>query len=100
MNRRRRLPISRYVPVAIVQGLLRAEVVRSYLRSQHIPVLLQYESAGRAIGLTVDGLGEVRVLVPARLERKARRLLQTRRTKGRIRRVWAVPFPSRRRPRF
>ncbi|MCS7281745.1 MAG: DUF2007 domain-containing protein [Anaerolineae bacterium] len=100
MNRQKRPLISRYIPVATVQGLLRAEVVRSYLRSQHIPVLLQYESAGRAIGITVDGLGEVRVLVPARLERKARRLLRSRRGRGRIRRVWAIPFPSRRRPRF
>jgi len=64
--------------ISITQGLLRAEVVRTYLRSHGIPAVLRYESAGRALGITVDGLGEVQVLVPARWERQARRLLRAR----------------------
>ncbi len=69
---------TRYGVVTVTQGLLQAEVVRTYLRSHGIPTILRYESAGRALGITVDGLGEVQVLVPARWERRARRLLRVR----------------------
>lgn len=68
----------RYRVISVTQGLLPAEVVRTYLRSHGIPAVLRYESAGRAIGITVDGLGEVQVMVPARWERRARRLLRSR----------------------
>ncbi len=53
---------TRYGVVTVTQGLLQAEVVRTYLRSHGIPTILRYESAGRALGITVDGLGEVQVL--------------------------------------
>jgi len=46
------------------QGMLPAQVIKSKLETAGIPVLLDYESAGQALGLTVDGLGEVHVLVP------------------------------------
>ncbi len=78
MTARRIFHLTRYEVVTITQGLLQAEVVRTYLRSHGIPAILRYESAGRALGITVDGLGEVRVLVPARWERQARRLLRAR----------------------
>lgn len=64
--------------VHIAQGLLRAQVVKAKLQEAGIPVLLDYESAGPVIGITVDGLGEVRVLVPARQARRARLLLVNR----------------------
>jgi len=79
--------LQRYTVISITQGLLRAEVVRTYLRSHGIPAILRYESAGRALGITVDGLGEVQVLVPARWERRARRLLRAREHPRRPRRV-------------
>ena len=63
------------VVIQRVQGLLRARAVQAHLESAGVPVLLDYESAGPVIGLTVDGLGQVRVLVPARLTRRARRVL-------------------------
>ena len=56
-------------------GLLQAEVIKGRLESAGIPVLLDYESAGRAIGITVDGLGEVRVLVPDERAEDAKELL-------------------------
>lgn len=61
--------------VRVEQGLTRAHVVKGYLEEHGIPVVLEYESAGPAIGITLDGLGEVRLLVPSRLARWARRLL-------------------------
>ena len=56
-------------------GMLPAEVIKGRLESAGIPVLLDYESLGRVIGITVDGLGEVRVLVPDALAEDARQLL-------------------------
>jgi hypothetical protein len=50
--------------VCVTSGLLRAEIVKGKLESNDIPVLLEYESLGPVMGLTVDGLGQVRVLVP------------------------------------
>ncbi|HEY77474.1 MAG TPA: DUF2007 domain-containing protein [Thermoflexia bacterium] len=61
--------------IYVAQGLTRAHVVKGYLEEHGLPVVLQYESAGPAIGITLDGLGEVRLLVPTRLARWARRLL-------------------------
>ena len=40
-----------------------------------IPVLLRYEAAGRIFGITLDGLGKVRVMVPRRLLAEARQVL-------------------------
>lgn len=54
------------VTVYTAQGLLQAEVIKGKLESAGIPVLLAYESVGPIYGLTVDGLGQVRVQVPAR----------------------------------
>ena len=47
---------SNFVVISTVQGELVANVIKSHLESGGIPVLLEYESAGRVYGLTVDGL--------------------------------------------
>ena len=59
----------------VEQGLLRAQVFKSKLEEAGIPVLLQYESLGPVLGVTVDGLGEVRIAVPTPLADKARALI-------------------------
>lgn len=87
-----------YVVVSVTQGLVQAEVVRTYLQSHGIPAVLRYESAGRALGITVDGLGEVQVMVPARWERSARRLLIARQRRRRFLRA-RQPLPARPRGR-
>lgn len=69
---------SDFVVVCTVQGELQASVLKSHLESEGIPVLLKYESAGRVFGLTVDGLGEVRILVPQELAEKARLIIEPR----------------------
>lgn len=61
--------------VCRVSGLMQAEVVKGRLESAGIPVMLDYESAGRVFGIIVDGLGEVRVLVPDEHAADARELL-------------------------
>jgi hypothetical protein len=52
------------VEVYVVSGLLRAEIIKGKLETSGIPTLLEYESLGPVMGLTVDGLGQVRILVP------------------------------------
>ena len=62
--------------VCVVQGLLQAQVIKAKLETADIPVLLDYESLGPVFGITVDRLGEVRVLVPDRHVDEARALIE------------------------
>jgi len=62
--------------VHVAQGLLKAQVIKAKLEYAGVPVLLDYESIGPVIGITVDGLGEVRVLVPDRYADEARALIE------------------------
>lgn len=55
---------------------MKAQVIKSKLEQAGIRVLLDYESAGPVIGITVDGLGQVRVLVPTQDAEKARALIE------------------------
>ena len=65
-----------FVVVYKAQGELEANVIKSHLECEGIPVILKYESAGRVFGLTVDGLGEVRILVPQELVEEARQIIR------------------------
>ena len=54
---------------------MKAQVIKGRLESEGIPVLLSYESAGLVYGITVDGLGEVKVMVPKHLAKEAEEIL-------------------------
>jgi hypothetical protein len=54
---------------------MEAQIIKGRLESEGIPVLLSYESAGLVYGLTVDGLGEVKIMVPQRLAEDAKEIL-------------------------
>jgi hypothetical protein len=69
---------SDFVVICTVQGELQASVIKSHLESEGIPVLLKYESASKVFGLTVDGLGAVKVLVPHELAEEAKRVIEPR----------------------
>ena len=69
-------PQHKLVVVSIVQGQLAASIIKGHLESEGIPALLQYESAGPVYGITVDGLGEVKILVPQEYAEEARRLIE------------------------
>ena len=62
--------------VYVAQGLTEAEVIKAKLEVNEVPVLLQYESLGPVLGLTLDGLGEVRVMVPMPLASRAQEILE------------------------
>ncbi len=66
---------SELIQIYSVAGLLTAEVLKGRLESVGIPVLLRYESLGPVMGITIDGLGEVRILVPADYAEDARQLI-------------------------
>ena len=66
---------SELIQIYSVAGLLTAEVLKGRLESVGIPVLLSYESLGPVMGITIDGLGEVRILVPADYAEDARELI-------------------------
>ncbi|HVN74707.1 MAG TPA: DUF2007 domain-containing protein [Thermoanaerobaculaceae bacterium] len=63
------------VEVLRVQGAINAEPILAALRANGIPARTRGEALGSVYGLTLDGLGEVAILVPAEHEAAARDLL-------------------------
>ncbi|MGD8475273.1 MAG: DUF2007 domain-containing protein [Anaerolineae bacterium] len=66
----------RLVRIHTCQGWDLAQIFKSKLEAAGIPVLLQYESAGLVYGITVDGLGAVRIMVPESYASEAEALLE------------------------
>ena len=56
---------------------IEAQVIKGRLENEGIPVLLTYDSASLVYGFTVDGLGEVRIMVPEHLAEEAKEILGT-----------------------
>jgi hypothetical protein len=56
-------------------GMTQANIIKGRLAAEDIPVRFQYEAAGTIYAITIDGLGEVKILVPADLLEKARSAL-------------------------
>jgi hypothetical protein len=62
--------------VSVYSGnYLQAQIVKGRLESEGVPALLRYEGAGLIYGITVDGLGEARVMVPEDLAEQAETIL-------------------------
>jgi hypothetical protein len=61
--------------VGTAQGVIKARILEGRLEAEGIPVRLQYEPIGAIYAITVDGLGEVQVLVPEMWVQHARRVL-------------------------
>jgi hypothetical protein len=61
--------------VYIAGNQAEAQIVKGRLENEGIPVLLQYESAGIVYGITVDGLGQVKIQVPSSLAQNAKDIL-------------------------
>ncbi len=59
--------------VYTASGQLEAHVIKGKLESEGIPALLQYES--QILGITVDGLGQVRIMVPEHLAERAKEII-------------------------
>jgi len=62
--------------VSVFSGnYLQAQIVKGRLESEGVPAMLRYEGAGLIYGVTVDGLGEARVMVPENLADEAEAIL-------------------------
>jgi hypothetical protein len=59
----------------VVEGMMEAEIIKSKLDSFKIPNMLKYESTGRLFGITLNGLGKVKVMVPEDYFEEAKRIL-------------------------
>ena len=63
--------------VFVANGQLHAQQVRSFLEAEGVETVLRGESLSKTHGLTLDGLGEVGILVDAADEQRARALLDS-----------------------
>jgi hypothetical protein len=57
------LEASDLVEVWFEQGHLRANVIKAKLEAAGIPAILSYDAMSVVFGLTVDGIGKVRIMV-------------------------------------
>jgi hypothetical protein len=57
---------------------LEAQIIKGRLESEGIPTLLSYDSSSLVFGLVVDGLGEVKIMVPRSLTEEAREILKVK----------------------
>lgn len=64
------------VTVAVCLGELEAQQLRGFLEANGIPVTFRGEALRVTHGLTLDGLGQVEIQVPADQEAEARALLE------------------------
>ena len=56
-------------------GMTQAKIITGRLETDGIPTRLKYEAAGAIYAITIDGLGEVKILVPTEDVSRARALL-------------------------
>jgi len=61
--------------VHTASGMTGANIVVGRLNTEGIPTRLKYEAVGAIYAITIDGLGEVKILVPAEYLEKARNVL-------------------------
>jgi hypothetical protein len=61
--------------VATASGMTQANIIVGRLASDGIRTRLRYEAAGPIYAITIDGLGEVRILVPVSDWERAKELL-------------------------
>ena len=64
-------PDNKLVTIYQAMGQPEAEIIKGRLEVEGILALLKYESIGSVYGLTVNGLGQVKVQVPAKYADRA-----------------------------
>jgi hypothetical protein len=64
------------VEILRVNGTINAEPILAALRANGIPAAAVGEAVGRVYGLTLNGLGMVRIVVPKEYEEQARELIE------------------------
>jgi hypothetical protein len=64
-----------WTQVATASGMTQANIISGRLESEGIATRRRYEAAGSIYAITIDGLGEVRILVPVADWERAKELL-------------------------
>jgi hypothetical protein len=64
------------IEVYRANGEIEAQVIKGLLESYGIPCFLKGDAARTIYGLTVDGLGEVKIMVWESMAEEARRLIE------------------------
>ena len=67
----------KFTTVYTASGQPEALIIQGRLEFEGIPTMLKYESLGLVYGLTVDGLGQVEVQVPAKMVQNANKILNS-----------------------
>jgi len=68
-------PGDKLVTIYQAMGQPEAEIIKGRLEVEGILALLKYESLGSVYGLTVNGLGQVKIQVPAKHADMAREII-------------------------
>ena len=71
------MPDNKLTTIYVANSQPEAQIVKGRLEAEGIPVMLKYESLGLVYGFTIDGLGQVKIQVPASLAQKANEILET-----------------------
>jgi hypothetical protein len=79
--------------VATAAGMAQANLIKGRLASDGIPVQMRYEAAGAIYAITIDGLGEVQILVPVGQWDRAKEVLSQAYEEGEIPWEGAGPLP-------
>jgi len=61
--------------VCSASGMINANILVGKLETEGIQTKLQYEAVGTIYAITIDGLGEVKIMVPSEYLEKARTIL-------------------------
>ncbi|MBE9546490.1 MAG: DUF2007 domain-containing protein [Proteobacteria bacterium] len=61
--------------VHIASGMVNANIIVGRLETEGIPTRLKYEAAGTIYAINIDGLGEVKIMVPVSCLEEARMIL-------------------------
>ena len=77
-NKRKEEPESEFKEVYKAWGSAEAEVIKSFLQSHGIPCLLKGLVVQSVHPFTMDGLGEIKILVPEKEHDLAEKLLKSR----------------------
>lgn len=65
----------------VIDGQMEAEIIKTKLESQNIPCYIKFESVGRLFGITMNGLGQVKVMVPESVYEEAKKLIAVEKKK-------------------
>jgi hypothetical protein len=66
---------SKLKQLIVIEGMVEAEIIKSKLTGFDIPCVMNFETAGRLYGITMDGLGKVKIMVNAEDYEKAKEVI-------------------------